>query len=490
VEPLSSRTIRIFLSLAGLAAIAFAAHVFPVNVTTVAFASILLVLIVASTWGFIEASILSIAATLILNFFFLPPIGTFTIADPQNWVALVTFLTTSLIASRLSTIAKRRALDAIERQQHIERLYSFSRAILLMDSSESLPAQLIRKLADIFQFNLAMLYDKRTGEFYRAGPSESQGLEDPLRDAAQHGTTIFSDQLGTITAIRLGAEPIASLAIQGARIADSVLQGIANLVAIGLERARAQELAHEMEAARRSEQLRTTLIDAMAHEFKTPLTSIRATTTFLLDSPDHARESRIELLRIADEEAQHLSNLIDDTLAMARLDTDHIKINPEIIDIFEIIDEVKESLKNELQGRSLEIERGPDISMSALDRHLIKLAIKQLLDNALKYSTPSTPVKILAQRDGEFLSVDITDFGKGISSHDRDHIFERFYRSPSVQQQIPGSGLGLNIAQSIARAHGGDLTVKSRPGETTFRLIVPLRQKGVTSERRSNSGNR
>jgi two-component system sensor histidine kinase KdpD len=486
-QSLNPRPLRILLSLAGLALLTFAAHVFSLNATTAGFAYLLLVLVIASTWGFIEASILSIAATLALNFFFLPPVGTFNIAETQNWVALITFLTTSLIASRLSTKAKQRALDAMDRQRQIERLYSFSRAILLVDSSESFPAQLVRRLADIFQLDFAMLYDRRTDAFYRAGPSELKGLEDQLRDTAVHGTTYSGDRSCTFTAIRLGSEPIASLAIQGSGMPDSVLQGVANLVAIGLERAKAQALAHEIEATRRSEQLRTTLIDAMAHELKTPLTSIRATTTLLLDSPDQGAERQRELLKIADEEAQHLGNLIDDTVAMARLDTGHIKVNPEISDIIEIIDEVRQSLKMELQGRSLEIVRENEVSEVAFDRHLIRLAIKQLIDNALKYSPPGTPLRIKVQQDGESLAVDITDFGKGIPLQERDHIFERFYRSPSVQNQIPGSGLGLSIAQSIARAHGGNLSVSSYPGETTFRLVLPLKYKGEHLERGSNS---
>jgi two-component system sensor histidine kinase KdpD len=471
------------LSLAGLSVLTFAAHVFSVNATTVGFVYLLLVLVVASTWGFIEAFILSIAATVALNYFFLPPVGTFRIAETHNWVALFTFLTTSLIASRLSTKAKQRALDAMERQRHIERLYSFSRAILLVDGSESFPAQLIRKLADIFQLDFAMLYDRRTDAFYRAGPSELKGLEDPLRDTAVHGTRFPNDQPCILAPVRLGSDPIASLAIQGSRITDAVLQGIANLIAIGLERARAQDLAHEIETTRRSEQLRTTLIDAMAHEFKTPLTSIRATTTLLLDSPDQAPEGRMELLRIADEEAQHLGNLIDDTIAMARLDAGHINVNPEILDISEVVQEVVKSLKTELQGRSLEIVRGTEVSQGVFDRHLIKLAIKQLIDNALKYSAPGTPLRIKVQQDGESFAVGITDFGKGIPVQEQGRIFERFYRSPSVKSQIPGSGLGLSIAQNIARAHGGNLTVSSCPGETTFQLVLPLEYKGEHLER-------
>src|SRR5262249_53266397 len=123
---MNRRVLRFLISIAGVAIITFiGVVVIPVNATTVGFGYLLYILVVASTWGFFEASISSIAATLVFNFFFFPPVGTFTIADPQNWVALFTFLATSLIASRLSTAARRRALDAVGRQQDLERLYTF-----------------------------------------------------------------------------------------------------------------------------------------------------------------------------------------------------------------------------------------------------------------------------------------------------------------------------------------------------------------------------
>ena len=153
------------------------------------------------------------------------------------------------------------------------------------------PIQLVRKLAETFGLSAAVLYDRRTGEFYRAGPADFEGLDDQLRDAALQGTS-FSDAatFRTITAVRLGSEPIASLALQGVNMPDSVLQGVGNLVAIGLERAKAQDLAHQVEAARQSEQLRTTLIDAMAHEFKTPLTLIKGATSSVLSGTDPLSE--------------------------------------------------------------------------------------------------------------------------------------------------------------------------------------------------------
>jgi len=474
---LRQHAIQLLLSLAGVMAITWTGYsLVPVNATTAGFAYLLLVLMVASFWGFFEASIASIAATLTFNFFFLPPVGRFTIEDPQNWVALFSFLTTALIASRLSAEVKRRALYAIARQQDLERLYTFSRAILLIDNTEPFPKQLVRKLAEIFELSAAVLYERRSEEFYRAGPLDFEGLEDQLRTAALQGASFTDGQHNRIiTAVRLGSGPIAGLALQGIQMPDAVLQGIANLVAIGLERARAQDLASQIEAARQSEKLRTTLLDAMAHEFKTPLTSVMAATTSLLADPDQPAESRAELLKIADEEANHLKDLIDDAVEMGRLDTSDIRVNTEPSDVGAIVREVVASMRTEIDSRPVNVvcDEHPSIS---IDRRLVKLAVKQLVDNALKYSPPDTPVTVRVH-NGSGVTVEVTDYGNGIPVQEQTHIFERLYRSPSVQSQIPGSGLGLSIAQSIVRAHHGDLIVTSRPGETTFRLTLLADEK-------------
>jgi two-component system, OmpR family, sensor histidine kinase KdpD len=484
---LGQRGLRLVLSLAGVTVVTFTGYsLVPVNATTIGFAYLLLVLVIASFWGFLEAALASLAATLTFNFYFLPPVGTLTIADPQNWVALFSFLTTALMASRLSAEAKRRASDAVARQQDLERLYTFSRAILLIDNSEPFAKQLVRKLAEVFEMSAVVLYERRTEEFFRAGPLDFDGLDDQLRDAALQGTS-FSDaqRSRTITAVRLGSEPIASVALQlpnpGAQIPDAVLQGIANLVAIGLERALAQDLASQVEVARQSEKLRSALLDAMAHEFKTPLTSVMAATTALLANPDQPAESRAELVKIADEETKRLNELIDDAVEMGRLDTDNIPVHAQPSNIDEIVREVVASMRNEIDDRPVDIVCQDHPRAIAIDRRLVKLAIKQLLDNALKYSSPDTPVTITVgtgSLNGSGVTVAITDHGKGIPIAEQSRIFERLYRSPSVRHQVLGSGLGLSIAQNIVRAHRGELTVTSRSGETTFRLTLPADQNG------------
>ena len=182
---LRRRPVRVLVALSGVVLVTYVGYrVIPVNATTVGFAYLLLILIVASTSGFLEAALSSFLATLLFNFFFLPPVGTFTVADPQNWVALFSFLATSLIASRLSTKAKTRASEAIERQRDLERLYAFSRAMLLIDRSAPFAKQLVEKLAEIFNLEAAVLYERHTGEFYCFGISGPEGFEDDLRLAA------------------------------------------------------------------------------------------------------------------------------------------------------------------------------------------------------------------------------------------------------------------------------------------------------------------
>jgi two-component system sensor histidine kinase KdpD len=469
----------LILSIAGVAFITLVAYpIQSVNATTVGFAYLLFVLIIASFWGFLEAAISSVLATVVFNLAFLPPIGTLTIADPQNWVALFSFLATSLIASRLSGLAKSRERDALQRQLDLERLYTFSRAILLIDSSEPFAKQLSHKLAEVFDLNAVVLYDRRSDKMHRAGPDDFDGMEDQLRQAALQGTS-FADpeRKRVMTAVRLGSEPIASIALQGNAMPDAVLQGIANLIAIGLERERAQELTHQVEASLQTDRLRRTLIDAMAHEFKTPLTSIKAATTSLLANPDHPPESTMELLKIADEEADHLKELIDNALEMARLDTPHIDIQAELSDLGELAQEVIQSMVRAIDGRTVELVCETSTPQTVVDRRLVRLAVKQLLDNALKYSPANTPVTLRVAGSDDSVGLSITDRGDGIPPQEQPRIFQRFYRSPSVDAQVSGTGLGLSIANRVAQAHGGELTVTSQPGETTFRMRLPIKPK-------------
>jgi signal transduction histidine kinase len=219
----------------------------------------------------------------------------------------------------------------------------------------------------------------------------------------------------------------------------------------------------------------------MAHEFKTPLTSIKAATTSLLADPGQSAAARTEMLKIADQEAHHLTTLIDDAVEMARIDAAHINLHREMSDIRTIVGDVVEGMRPAAEDRALDVQCDSPLPPVALDRRLVRLAIKQLIDNALKYSPATAPVRIHLGHGNGTVIIQIIDQGNGIPPQEQRRIFDRFYRSPRVKTQIPGSGLGLSIAASIVQAHGGSLTVASRPGETTFTVTLPVVSKGQTN---------
>src|SRR5262249_20496574 len=230
---------RIIASMAGVAAVTagYAAFV-PVNPTTIALSYVVVILLIATTWGIAESTIASFAAMLCLNFFFLPPVGALTIADPQNWVALIAFLLTAIIASQLSGRARARNIEALARQADLERLYALSRAVLLSEGGAALPGAIPRHIADAFSLPAVGIYDQRRDAVSWAGPVDIAGDEDKLRDVARRGVPIDRPDGLKVIAIQLGGQSVGSVAILHADLSDTVLHSIANLAAIGLERAR------------------------------------------------------------------------------------------------------------------------------------------------------------------------------------------------------------------------------------------------------------
>jgi len=462
--------------LAIIAAITFlCGRLIPVNATTAGFAYLIAILGIATVWGFLEALSASLLAVFCFNFFFLPPIGTFNIADPQNWVALLAFLAAAIIASQLSARAKQRTREAEARRLEMERLYALSRAILLTDPKQAAARQIVQQIAQIFDCLAVALYDRNTGEVHRAGPEDRPAIEDRLRQVALEGTVFADESAGTtVTAIRLGGQPIGSLAIRGASLPDAALQALANLVAIGLEKERAQEAATRAEAARQSEELKSTLLDAIAHEFKTPLTSIKVAASALLSTPSARPEEQRELLTVVDEEADRLDQLVTEAIQMARIEAGKIRLNKGLHPVENLVSRVLEQMRPLTEGRTVEVRIPRDLPVLEVDPELMQLAIRHLVDNALKYSPPDSPVTISALTGASRLILSVSDKGPGIPDWDHARIFERFYRGPHARSGVTGTGMGLTIAREIVRAHGGDIWVKSSLGQgAEFFIAVP-----------------
>jgi len=455
-------------------------RVIPVNATTAGFAYLVAVLAMATFRGLLEAMAASITALLCFNFFFLPPVLTFTVADPQNWVAFFAFLATSIIASQVSARAKERTREAWQRQQDMERLYSLSRSILLTSAEESVARQIARQIAQIFDFSAAALFDRATGAIYYNGPEDMPGIDERLREAALKGTLFREESTATVvTAIRLGGEPIGALALRGQLPSDTVLQALANLAAIALEKSRAQEAAYRAEAARQSQELKSTLMDAMAHEFKTPLTSMKASTSALLSGAVSEPQGRRELVTVVDEEIDHLNRLVTESIQVARIEAGAIQVTRAPHAVAEMLEDVLHGMASATEGRVVDLELAPDLPEVPLDAELVKLAVRQLLDNALRYSPAGSPVVVRARHDGDRVVISVCDRGRGIPPAERSRVFEKFFRGSSARQ-TRGTGMGLTIAQEIARAHGGEVRLeRSGPEGSEFVLSLPLAVGGV-----------
>jgi two-component system sensor histidine kinase KdpD len=277
-----------------------------------------------------------------------------------------------------------------------------------------------------------------------------------------------------IVPVRLGGRSMGSLGVAGSnRISGVALQAIAQLVAIGLERARAQDLAVRAEAARQNEQLKSILLDALAHEFKTPLTSIKAAATTVL-SRNRLDAIEEDLLTVVDEEADHLNNLVTEAIELARIGTGPVKLHRELCSADELISSAIAQLRHLREERILEVTVKRDLPTIEIDRKLGELALRQLLNNALKYSPPSSLIQITAESEGDAIVFGVSNAGSGIPKAEQDLIFEKFYRGRDVRARVAGTGMGLTIAREIVEAHGGRIWLNSELGKRVqFSFTLP-----------------
>jgi two-component system sensor histidine kinase KdpD len=484
-EPLPVRALilarQTAFSLLIVAAItALCSRVLTVNATTAGFAYLLGILGIAAAWGLVEAIIASVAAMLCFNFYFLPPVGQFTITDPQNWVALFAFLATALVASHISDREKRQSQEARARQSETEQLYALSRFILLTNPTQSVGRQAARHIAEIFDCPAVALYDSKSGEIFRGGPEDIAGVEDKLKQVVMLGAKVQEVDV-LVTPIMLGGHAIGSLALKKVDLSDGALHALLNLVAIAMERVRNEEAASRAEAARQNEEFKSTLLDAIAHEFKTPLTSIKAASTSLVSDATLSAHLR-ELVTIIDEETDRLSQLVTEAVRMSQIDAGTVRIDRAPLQVAELVERVLDQFRTRTEGREIQVRFDDHLPAVMADRDLMALVLRQLLDNALKYSPPGSPIKITGESKDGRVVLRIHDQGPGIPLRERDRIFEKFYRWHATSSHIPGTGLGLYIAREITRAHGGDVWVEGEPGAgSDFCVALPARSEADAS---------
>jgi two-component system sensor histidine kinase KdpD len=454
------------------------------NATTVALSFLLIVLVVAATSHLWVAVMTSVVAMVCINFFFLPPVGTLTIADPRNWVALFTFLAVSLVASNLSSVARTRTNEAVARRDEVARLFDLSRDILLLTDTDEAISPLANLIARRFALDYVAICLPQAGSWRIAeGGSlmltlDRRELSLAMTESNAHRTIAADGHPVRLVPLRFGARAVGLLAAAGRPVEAGTLDALGGIAAIAVERAQFLEDRKAADLSRRSEELKSALLASLAHDLRTPLTTIRVAATNLEASWPNDEERR-EQSALVLTEVGRLTRLFDNILEMARIDAGSIGTDFRWVYPSEIIeaarDQVGDALDRHAFSADVDAER-----LVRVDPRLTASALAHLLENAAKYTPPGTQVVAKAVVTGEGLVLSVRDRGDGIPPGDLPHIFERFYRGTETRPGVSGTGMGLSIARGLLAAERGRISVENVPdGGAQFTVVVPAETRAA-----------
>jgi two-component system sensor histidine kinase KdpD len=469
------RYVFVIAAIAAITAVDFKLHV---NHTTVALMFLVTVLLTSAYWGLRYAVVMAVAATAAFNFFFLPPVGTFTIADPQNWVALFAFLITALVASNLAERARREAEGAKQRRREVERLYGLSQRLLASENVMELLNGLPLYVVETFSVGSAVVMAPDHPTVYRSS-LDAKFEESVLRSTLLRGEPVTQGGVSYVP-LRLGMRTVGALGVTGDELSRETLDALGSLAGLAIERARALEALSKNRAEQEHERLRSALLDSVAHEFRTPLTSIKASVTTLLSNLSLPDQARRELLTVIDEETDRLNRLVGEAAEMAQLDAGMFKLDLQPHSIWDALEPALQDAKPSLENHPVELfDRHATLPVVRIDVQRIREVLMHLLENAGKYSDPGVPIKVSSEvthdEKGNWLVTSVADRGPGIDSFEQSLIFEKFYRGRHQRYSAPGTGMGLAIAKVIVEAHGGTIGVVSQLGSgSVFSFTLPI----------------
>lgn len=451
---MSSRRLRHY----GIAALASAASVAAITavisllerwvpVLSLGVLYIFAVLPVAIVWGLGFALPVSVASMLAFNWFFLAPRHTFTLADSENWFALAVYLATAVVVSELAARARRRASAAEQRERESTLLAGLAADLLRGRSLQEEVGQMAGSTAEILGVEHVEI------ELGDAVRSDSRRAPHPLEAAGRHVGTLYTPS---------GTD--ASLDVR-----RRFLPALAALLAVAVEREGLEREALEAETLRRSDLVKTALLRAVSHDLRSPLTGIN-TAVGALRSPTLSltETDRSELLETIDVEAERLGRLVDDLLDLSRLEAGAAPPQPEAWELPELVREAAEGLHARER-----VEIAGETPIVDVDGGQIQRAFANLLENALKFSSPGETVHVAITATRKEAIARVVDHGPGLPPEELERVFEPFYRRNGDRRS--GAGLGLAIARGFVEANGGRIWAESRPGQgATFAIALPV----------------
>jgi two-component system, OmpR family, sensor histidine kinase KdpD len=429
--------------------------------------------------------LIAVVCAVSFDYFFLPPVHSFRIAGYQEWVAMITFLASCMVVSRVAERARRQTRHAEQRREDVERLYELSQEMMLHEDAAGLVRDLPHLVDRVFSLDGVMLYVSDQDQFYASGAGLPASVQSALRAVAQGpGPSLPAPEGFSAIALTLGMRAVGALGWRPeARLSREVATAVGAQVAIALTHSIAIAASARIEASRQGERLRTALIDSLTHELRTPLTAIRAAATTLLQGEGLDEAGRQDLAALVDEEASRLDSLIGEAVEMAEIDAQVVRVHLVQQHPRALLEHAIEESREVLAGHRVVIAvEGPD-DPAWFDPHLLSRVFRHLLENAARYTPPESRITLRSRRTGERLEFSVEDNGPGIDSLDMPLIFEKFYRGKKGAAIGKGTGMGLAITRAIMAAHSGGIEAKSVPGQgTSFTFWVPLVEKEPANE--------
>jgi len=435
---------------------------------------ILAVFLVAWVWESGPGIAAALLATAALNFFFFPPLYTFTIADSRNVVALVVFLAAGLAIGRLSALARLR-LRLLERERgDLLTLTALSQAFLADTNRESLLGVVSERLRRALECEqVAILLANENGALASAAASGEGEVRRDLAEIAYHqgNSAAFPSELGgtdVYLPIPLGVHRVGALAARGVRRSERMAEGCAALVGLALEREKFLKLAREAEGTKARDEMKSTLLATLAHDLKTPLAGARASA----ENWERRAGASGESAAVGDA-LERLTRLVDDLLNVVRLESGTSRPSRERVSCGAIAEAAVARFGGALDRHALVVDvASSDLEILA-DPAQITEAVGMGLENAGRYSPPGSEVGFTVSREGRSALFRVSDAGPGIAPPERERAFEKFTRLPR-DSSPPGSGLGLYIARTLTELNGGTLTLgASASGGTSFEIRLP-----------------
>jgi two-component system, OmpR family, sensor histidine kinase KdpD len=452
------------------------------NLTITSFIYLLVVVLQSLVGNFASSAAVSLVAVLCLDLFFTTPLFSLEVTNPLDILALISFLITGLVITRLTTRVREEAAVSDHQRLQVDQLYQLAQELLALDPEKTVYTRSMELFRDHLHLKAVCLFDGAKAEAHCAGTPSDELAE---RTRAGYSRGQDTADLGSGILIRCllaGGKRIGAIGFEGLSDPELTVGPLSALAAAMLERTYTFRNASHAAAAAQAELFRGAVLDALAHEFKTPLATILTAAGGLREvGPLCSGQS--ELAEIIEAEAARLGGLTSRVLGTSRLGSEDVKPRLDRTDITELVVNLVEHYSRQCTDRRFLVTKGTVATEVLADSDLLQLALRQLLDNACKYSPPGSAVEVSLELQNEQAAVRVLNSGTPIRAHERARIFERFYRGVDARRLAPGSGLGLYFANKIVQAHGGSMELEDQTAATAqgaaFRLTLPLAQSAL-----------